>query len=586
MNLKRIIREELSDLSDSFYLLVSDDEKFIYGMGKFSGNSFEPVENFDAEAILRSRFRTEDDALEKISWAEYYKGGGGSADRMLKHNPKVVPVDFILRKRDESFPIIESNELDWIKDVDFFVPFESAKYGKIYKAKIINERLSDDISENCGLSYFDIDEDYFVWVERELKNVESQDIFCDNQHYEVIEPALHLFFYSSKTGNYIDDCWMTENIVKLYPTDVKPNYKKGNLVLKESNELDWVRDVEPMSGGEYFNDSKEICFGDNQRHCDVRINNKYITFYFDESDFSDIWDDFGQFDDEWPIIQPIIQNGVPYDGDGDWHEFDSDEFNYSYSHFEQDQLNRLNEILKTVGSDKDVGEFQDSMNSLIREFKYPKLQSLYDGLIGDYLNELGYMVQANRWISVSRAWQDVIDNTGVSVRIDNMGDIVIQIPLEVAYQKYYNTSKVNNLTDLMKDVIRQLNHISWYDWFYDEWDTSGGGERIDNVIYDFLDKAENYLESEDFEKWEKVLSDFEKLGIGTVSSYWYNFNQFQRENPNQDTLWLISFKDNFNKADLKLYKKQNSSYYGTEETLEKHNDVPVEEIPKYIKPLD
>ena len=69
----------------------------------------------------------------------------------------------------------EINDLQWIKDVDFNVPFESAKYGTIYKAKIINERLSDDISENCGLSYFDIDKDYFVWVERELRNVESLD---------------------------------------------------------------------------------------------------------------------------------------------------------------------------------------------------------------------------------------------------------------------------------------------------------------------------------------------------------------------------------------------------------------------------
>ena len=44
---------------------------------------------------------------------------------MLKHNPKVVTVDFILRKRDESFPIIESNELDWIKNVD---PFSGGEY--------------------------------------------------------------------------------------------------------------------------------------------------------------------------------------------------------------------------------------------------------------------------------------------------------------------------------------------------------------------------------------------------------------------------------------------------------------------------
>ncbi len=459
MNLKRIIREELSALSDSFYLIVSDDEKFIYRTGRLGGQSFQPIENLDAEDILRSKFKTEDDALDQLSWTKYY--GGSYEDRMFKHNPKVVTMDFILRKRDESFPIIESNEVDWIKDID------------------------------------------------------------------------------------------------------------------------------PMSGGEYFNDSKEICFGDNQRHCDVRINNEYITFYFNEDDFRELWDKFGfSFDDEWWVIRPIIQNGVPYDGEGDWHEFDSEEFNYSYYHFGQDQLNRVNEILRTVGSDERVENFQDSMNSLIREFKHPKIQSMYDDFIGNYLNELGYIVQTNRWISVSRAWQNVLDNMGINVRIDNMGDIVIQVPLEVAYQKYYTTSKVTNLTDLINAIITKMSNDNWYDWFYDEWDTSGGEEKIDNVIYSFLDEAEDYLESENFKKWEKVLSDFEKLNIKTVSSYWYNFSQFQRENPNQDTIWLITFRDNFNKADLKLYKKQNSSYYRNEESLKTHVGVPVEDIPKYIKPLD
>jgi hypothetical protein len=465
MNIKRIIREELSTLSDSFYLLVSDDEKFIYGTARLGGKSFQPIENFDAEAILRSRFRTEGAALDQLSWAEYYKGCGGTpgeiADKMLKHNPKVVPVDFILRKRDKSFPIIESNEVDWIKNVD------------------------------------------------------------------------------------------------------------------------------PMSGGEYFNDSKEICFGDNQRHCDVRINNEYITFYFSENDFRELWDERGwSFDDEWWVIRPIIQNGVPYDGEGDWHEFDSEEFNYSYYHFGQGQLNRVNEILRTVGSDERVENFQDTMNSLISEFKHPKIQSMYDDFIGNYLNELGYIVQANRWISVSRAWQNVLDNMGISVRVDNMGDIVIQVPLEVAYQKYYTTSKVTNLTDLMNVIIEKMGDNNWYDWFYEEWNTSGGEEKIDDVIYSFLDKAENYLESEDFKKWEKVLSDFEKLGIRANGRYWYNFNQFQRENPNQDTIWLITFRDNFNKANLKLYKKQNTTYYGNQDTLKTHIDIPVEDIPKYIKSLD
>ena len=370
-------------------------------------------------------------------------------------------------------------------------------------------------------------------------------------------------------------------------------FKKFNMVhikkeLKESNELDWIKDVDPMSGGEYFNHSKAICFGDNQRHCDVGINNEYITFYFSESDFEKVCEEeVLNFDDEWWIIKPIIQNGVPYDGGGDWYEFDTDEFNYSYSHFEADQLNKVNEILKTVGSDKDIGHFEDSMNSLIQELKHPKLQNLWDNLIGEYLNELGYVIQKNRWISVSRAWQNVMDEAGLSVRIDNMDNIVIQVPLKVAYEKYYNSSKVNNLTDLMNAIIRRMGYNNWYDWFNDVWDTEGGEEKIGNVIYDFLDKAEDYLDSEDFKKWEKVLSDFKRLGIETVSHYWYNFSQFQRENPNQDTIWMINFSDNYNKANLKLYKRKSKTYYGNQEDiLEKHDDVPVEEIPKYIKPLD
>ena len=34
-----------------------------------------------------------------------------------------------------------------------------------------------------------------------------------------------------------------------------------------------------------------------------------------------------------------------------------------------------------------------------------------------------------------------------------------------------------------------------------------------------------------------------------------------------------------------LFKKHNSTYYGNQDILEKHMDVPLEEIPKYIKPL-
>jgi hypothetical protein len=462
MNIKRIIREELSALSDSFYLLVSDDEKFIYGMGRFGGKSFEPVENFDAEAILRSRFKTEDDALEQISWAEYYEGGGGTpgeiADRMLKHNPKVVTVDFILRKRDESFPIIESNELDWIKNVD------------------------------------------------------------------------------------------------------------------------------PLTGGEYYDDSKAICFGDEQKYCDVRITNEYITFYLDVEDFGKLWDEESYWEDDRWILESLWKYGTPYDGDDDWYEFDSDEFNYSYHRLYDDQKNRFNEILKTVGSDEVVQNFEDGMNSLINEFRHPKIQSMFDNMISEYLNQLGYVIQRNRWLDVSRQWDVVTKESNVELDMSN-DEIEIEIPVEKAYQNYYNTSKVNDLTQLIKEIISNLSYTNWYEWFYDEWNTSGGDEQIDQTFNDFLDKAEDYIESEDFEKWEKVLSDFEELGIKNKDAYWYNYQQLVRENPNDDTIWVINLKGRYDKADLMLYKKHSSTYYGNQDVLEKHMDVPLEEIPKYIKPL-
>ena len=463
MNLKRIIREELSDLSDSFYLLVSDDENFIYGMGKFGGNSFEPVENFDSEGILRSRYQTQEKALEIVNWAEYYKGGSGTpgkiADNILKHNPKVVSVDFILRKRDESFPIIESNELDWIKNVD------------------------------------------------------------------------------------------------------------------------------PLSGGEYYDDSKAICFGDKQKYCDVRINNEYITFYLTTDELSDFWDEEGNWEDDRWIVEALWQNGTPYDGDGDWYEFDSDEFNYSYYRLGDDQKNRFNEILSYVGSGERIENFEDSMTSLTSEFKHPKIQYLFEETINKYLNQLGYTIQKNRWLDVSKQWDSISKQVGVKVSMSS-DEIEIKIPIEKAHQNYYSKGVVNDLTGLLKAIIKNLAYTNWYEWFYDEWDTSGGDEQIDHAFNDFLDKTEDYLDSEFFKKYEKVLSDFKELGIKHKNNNWYNYSQVERVNPNDDTIWVIDFKSGYEKADLNLHKKHSSTYYGNQDALEKHVDVPVEEISKYIKPLD
>lgn len=132
MNLKRIIREELEAKLGTLYLIVSDDEKFIYGSGKFGGRSFEPVENFTPEKILNSAYKNQEDAHEKIKWAEYFfdfvkKMPNVKRSRpelialdFMSYNPKIITVDFIIQKRDEKFPMIESeeDEWEWAREID------------------------------------------------------------------------------------------------------------------------------------------------------------------------------------------------------------------------------------------------------------------------------------------------------------------------------------------------------------------------------------------------------------------------------------------------------------------------------------
>ena len=204
-------------------------------------------------------------------------------------------------------------------------------------------------------------------------------------------------------------------------------------------------------------------------------------------------------------------------------------------------------------------------------------------MINEYLNVLGYVIQKNRWLSVSWRFDDISNKLGAEISMVS-DEIKIKIPIEKAYQDYYS-GEVNDLTQLLEELIKGFSYTNWYEWFYDEWDTSGGDEEIDSVFENFLDYSEDYLESKDFEKWEKVLSDFKKLGIKGKRSYWYSYKQLERENPDDDTIWIIRFKDDYYKADIELYKKQNNSYYGNQEAIKKYTDVPVEEISKYINPL-
>ena len=353
------------------------------------------------------------------------------------------------------------------------------------------------------------------------------------------------------------------------------NIKK--IILEEiggSNELDWIKDIDPLSGGEYFGNSKSICFGDDGKYCDVRVTNEYITFMIDIDDFIYFWDRHGYWDeDEW-ILRRLCQNDTPYDGDGDWYGFDSDEFNYSYYRLTQGQKNRFNEILRTVGSGDSVDDFQDSMLDLLDELVHPELAILSDNLVNEYLDTLGYVIQRNRWLSISDQYSYISKRTGVKLTMHS-DDIEIKIPTQKAHKNYYNNG-VNDLTELLKAIIEQFSEHSWYELFMDVWDTEGGNTLLGESFNNFLDSVEEYLLGDAFKKRQKVLYGFETAPTR---------GKLMRKNPNDGTIWVVTFMNNYTSVNLDLHNINDTNNYRFDEPIKRHSKIPVEEIQKYIKPL-
>ena len=139
----------------------------------------------------------------------------------------------------------ELDDLDWIRDVEPFIPFGDVKVGELYKAEITDQALLNDVLENCSLDYLDGDNEYIVYVGGFNYNLTSEDIFCLDGYFDGEKHSLHLTFYDMNDGTLATDLWVIEDLVKLYPLekDVKSNFKKNNpkYHLGESDDLEWMR---------------------------------------------------------------------------------------------------------------------------------------------------------------------------------------------------------------------------------------------------------------------------------------------------------------------------------------------------------
>lgn len=443
MNIRKIIREELNNLSDTFYLIVSKGESFVWSQNRLAGWSFEPIEELDTEDILRSGFRRFNDAENTLNRFSKYR-----KENLLKYEPKVITVDFILNKRDQNFPIMES----------------------------------------------------------------------------------------------------------------------------EMDDFGWAREVNPFQPGKFF-DEDDICFDDGT--CEVNINDNGIKFIIDWNDWME-WVDLSD-DNSW-YVEPILYNGTDYDGGGDYYEFDSEEFNYSGYHITNPQKERFQKILDftTKGKEK-IENFinNDAMWGLEDALRYPRLINLLEDLSSDYLNELGYAVQKNRWLSLGEEMKNSIKKSGADWDLYG-GNLEILVPMEVVWKWYGNG--VENLSDLLIKVSEPITDKAWYDWFYEDWNTDGADL---GVYFDtFLNKAEEYLEeSDEIEEMDKKLNVLDSLNMKKINSGWSRWgNRYKRVNSN-DTIWYIKVDGGFENAELELYHKIDNRY--SDEPRRKFN-IPFEKLPQYI----
>jgi len=345
------------------------------------------------------------------------------------------------------------------------------------------------------------------------------------------------------------------------------------IILEEIDNFDWVREVTPYQSGEHFSED-DICFESNNTY-KVNINKDDITFVINWDD----WVNWTELDDDstW-YVESLLYHGTDYNGGGDYYEFDSDEFNYSGYHITNPQKERFQKILDftTKGKEK-IGDFinNDDMWGLEEALRYPRLIDLLENLSSDYLNELGYAVEKNRWLSLGVVMEDSIKKSGADWDLYG-GNLEISVLMEVVW-KWYG-SGVENLSDLLIKVSEPITDQAWYDWFYEDLDTSGA--EVEEYFDQFLDKAEEFLEeSDEIEEMDKKLNVLDSLNMKKINSGWSMWgNQYKRVNSN-DTIWYIKVDNDFEKAELELYHKNDNSYSAKPKRVFK---IPFEKLPQYI----
>lgn len=343
-------------------------------------------------------------------------------------------------------------------------------------------------------------------------------------------------------------------------------------ILNESDELDWIRDINPL-------DEPGTFFEDKDLEDYLTITDEDIIFeipfeeWEEEVDLSE--------DDKW-YLKDLIYHGQGWYDANDYYEFDYDEFNYAGYQLDAQQKYRFQTILNEIGSGVNINDYisGNKFNDIEDELKYPQLKSYFSDLQDAYLSIVGYAIQRNRWLSLGNEYQAILNKTGIELQLDYSDNLSIFIPIEKALN-LYGENRLESLTDLMNIVSKPIAEGYWYDSFYEEWDTSGSDDDINYEIDKFLEKSEEFIEEEvdTMYSWDEIIKKFEKLGFKpSKRNGWRDYFELV-DNKNNQT-YMVTPNDDMVNLFIFNHTRNYLSRWDSDEF--KQFKIPLDQLPQYV----
>jgi hypothetical protein len=461
------------------------------------------------------------------------------------------------------------DDLDWIRQINPNTPinFYGVQTGGFYEFEPTQHFF--DTIENCG---GDVDMFYPFKMVEVLRIGENQrsTIYCDGSDGYVDTHYLRFYDYDNQV---LDTFYVTEDMVGEY-------YRVDYSLNESTDDWDWVREHEfTLAPGDLFTED-DICFNYGT-DCTVNVDSDFIIFYLDY----DKWIKMsgGISDGDGYYLKSLINYGESvsdrYYSD---YNLDQDEFNYSSRWMLDEQREKLINLMSQVNPNFDGEDIIDNDNMLrIGDIlkPFPEMESHFDNLVYDFVSQIEENQERNRWKSIYNDYATILLN--LEVELETYGnDIRIDVPM-ITVDKL----GASDLSDILLKVSDKFLEVPWEEWYYANFDSSGGEDNITDYFNNFLDKLESFVENDesliDFKNFSEKI---EKLGFEQYQEYGFK-KIFALEN-DETSFWRIDFIEDedgeFNYKKVKLrFMEGNLNNYTSAEEIESFI-IPISEIPVYI----